>query len=97
MEPTSDPNTDHIQLTWPPPPGAPEPKKVYRPEPTLSFYKDPHVAWCNICKCQISNQIMASVTTCDGMNGYFEFCKPCILKNFEEAENKDKVPPTTLG
>jgi hypothetical protein len=57
---------------------------------TISFYKDPDCAWCNICKCKIVNEIMASVTTCDGEYGYFEFCKPCILKKFEEEENKLK-------
>ena len=61
-----------------------------RPEPTLTFYKDIDGAWCHICKCKMSNQILAAVTTCDGEYGYFEFCKPCILKKFEEAENKQK-------
>jgi len=54
----------------------------------LSFFKDPDCARCNICKCKIVIEILVFITTCDGEYGYVEFCNPCILKKFEEAENK---------
>ena len=69
-------------------------KMPLRPEPTLAFYKE---GICDICKSKDPNQILACVTTCDGEYGYLSFCKPCILRKFQEEENKDKVPLTTLG